>query len=220
MLLLRCHSVEHESLRHSCTSQSLVLLKRSDQPRRFLLGALTDPNSSFIIHVKLLASRLSSLFQSAGACQDDKRKLLVFLRQETSPLSWSGAELHIAHQSMSIHDRCNLRAEERTSGSVLCVMFYQFVCLWWGSDGSSEWIRDGQRAGSVLYLLLYLFFCAQHLKSCTELYWGQEAVNKVGLKCNVFYFSSHTTTKLSSSFCYCLSNKQIIWCECFSIPER
>lgn len=90
---------------------------------------------------------------------------------------------------MLIHDHCNFKGGSKNLWlSVVCDVLSVCVFVlrvWWLQR---VWFKDDQWGESVLYLLPYLFLCAQHLKSCIELYWGQEAVNKVGLKCNVFFF--------------------------------
>lgn len=83
--------------------------------------------------------------------------------------------------------------------SVVCdvLLVCVFVArVWWLQW---VWIKDSQWGESVLYLLPYLFLCAQRLKPCIALYWGQEAVNKVGLKCNVFSPSSNPPASVAAS---------------------
>lgn len=105
-------------------------------------------------------------------------------------------------------DHCPLGGTKQKK-SVLCVMPYQFVCLWWA------WNEDDQWGESGLYLLPYLFLCAPKLaEHYTE---GQEAVNKVGLKFYIVCPPSLVTTKQTSSVCSC--NQRLIRRECSFIID-
>lgn len=96
---------------------------------------------------------------------------------------------------MLIHDHCNLGWWLSVVRDVLSVCVF-VARVWWLQR---VWIKDSQWGESVLYLLPYLFLCAQHLKSRIALYWGQEAVNKVGLKCNVFFSRSNPPPPVAAS---------------------